>query len=85
MLSLSNNQLPSLPAEIGNLVNLQDLYLESNQLSTFSAELDNLINLISLDLSGNPDLTCWETQDALDWALALTNYSGPTMVYSLKS
>ena len=36
-LDLSNNQLRSLPAEIGKLVNLQYLYLHNNQLSSLPA------------------------------------------------
>jgi len=40
--------------------------------------LTNLVNLDSLDLSNNPDLTCWETEEARDWALSLDDYYGPT-------
>ena len=36
-LNLENNQLESLPAEIGNLINLQTLELESNQLESLPA------------------------------------------------
>jgi hypothetical protein len=39
-----------------------------------------LANLYSLDLSYNPDLKCWETQDALNWALSLYSYIGPKSV-----
>ena len=35
------------------------------------AELSELEYLGDLYLHGNPDLTCWETQEALDWALSL--------------
>jgi len=39
--------------------------------------LSNLVNLSGLDLIANPDLTCWETEEARDWALSLV-YEGPT-------
>ena len=36
MLNLSKNQLSSLPAEIGNLIQLKQLYLYNNQLNIAS-------------------------------------------------
>ena len=48
-LDLSNNQLSSLPAEIGKLVNLQILYLYNNQLMIMPAEILKIKNVISID------------------------------------
>ena len=79
VLKLHDNQLVSLSPEIGNLTSLQVLYLRNNQLSgIIPAYLCNLGNLSFLSLDGNPDLTCWETQEAKDWALSLLYYDGPT-------
>ena len=52
-INLSNNQLQSLPAEIGNLRNLQILGLYNNQLQSLPAEIGNLINLQELYLNNN--------------------------------
>ena len=52
-LYLFNNQLQSLPAEIGNLINLITLNLWSNQLQSLPAEISNLINLLTLNLNYN--------------------------------
>ncbi len=54
-LDLGGNGLTGLiPAELGNLSNLQQLSLYSNYLTgLISAELGNLINLQGLDLAGN--------------------------------
>jgi Leucine-rich repeat (LRR) protein len=74
-----DNHLKSLPAEVGNLANLQNLELYNNQLSgPIPAFLSKLDNLYYLTLNGNPDLTCWETRAARDWALSLGYYDGPT-------
>ena len=79
MLEIYYTQLTSLPPEIGNLASLQVLLMVNNQLSGFiPAFLSNLSNLSQLYLDGNPDLTCWETQKARDWALSLGYYNGPT-------
>ena len=55
VLTLSDNQLTgSIPAQLGNLTNLQDLRLFSNQLTgTIPVELGNLANLSWLELSSN--------------------------------
>jgi len=83
-LVLDGNQLTSLPPELGNLANLQSLQLIDNQLSGFiPAFLSNLGNLSILYLSENPGLTCWETQEARDWALSLIWYEGPTCFFPL--
>ena len=51
---LSGNQLTgSIPAQLGNLSNLERLSLTGNQLSATPAQLGNLSNLKSLDLSDN--------------------------------
>ncbi|MEM9117305.1 MAG: COR domain-containing protein, partial [Cyanobacteria bacterium P01_F01_bin.56] len=47
------NQLSALPAEIGQLTNLQQLDLSANQLSALPAEIGQLTNLQQLDLSAN--------------------------------
>ena len=54
-LSLYNNGLSGeIPAELGNLTNLQTLILENNELSgEIPAELGDLANLQTLDLCGN--------------------------------
>jgi len=57
------------------------LNVSSNQLAgPIPASLSNLGNLYYLNLLDNPNLTCWETQAALDWALGLSEYYGPTQV-----
>ena len=54
VLRLSNNQLTTLPAEIGNLINLRGLALRNNQLITLPAEIGNLTtNLQALGLGKN--------------------------------
>ena len=50
---LSYNALRSIPIEIGNLLNLQHLYLENNQLTSLPVEIGNLVNLHTLYLSSN--------------------------------
>jgi len=42
-----------LPTEIGNLRNLENLFLENNQLQSLPAEIGNLRNLRNLDLLNN--------------------------------
>ena len=50
---LGENQLTSLPAEIGQLTSLQGLFLWGNQLTSLPAEIRQLTSLRVLDLSGN--------------------------------
>ena len=49
----SDNQLTSLPVEIGLLVNLQALYCDRNQLTSLPAEIGHLTNLQKLYCSSN--------------------------------
>jgi hypothetical protein len=49
-----DNQLSSLTPEIGNLTNLQYLYLFGNRLSSLPPEIGDLTNLQVLDLVGTP-------------------------------
>ncbi|RZM82905.1 COR domain-containing protein [Leptolyngbya iicbica] len=53
-LDLRENQLSSLPPELGQLQNLSALDLRSNQLSSLPPELGQLQNLLTLDLRSNP-------------------------------
>lgn len=52
-LYLSNQQLKSIPDEIGILINLTILNLSDNQLKSIPKEIGNLINLTILNLSNN--------------------------------
>jgi Leucine-rich repeat (LRR) protein len=51
--SLSLSGLTSLPPEIGNLTNLEVLYLQNNQLTSVPPEIGKLTNLVSLYLLEN--------------------------------
>ncbi|MFN6439842.1 MAG: COR domain-containing protein [Nostoc sp. DedSLP01] len=53
MLDLSDKGLTKLPAEIGQLSNLSQLYLNSNQLTTLPPEIGKLSSLTVLALSSN--------------------------------
>lgn len=50
---MKNNNLSSLPPEIGQLENLTTLYLGSNQLSSLPETIGKLKSLTSLDLRRN--------------------------------
>ena len=52
-LTISGNQLTSLPESIGNLSSLSVLALYSNQLTSLPENIGNLSNLEELNLSGN--------------------------------
>jgi Leucine-rich repeat (LRR) protein len=49
-LDLSYKNLTSLPAKIGNLINLKELHLDNNKLTSLPAEIGKLINLQTLYL-----------------------------------
>ena len=50
---LDVNQLTSVPAEIGQLTSLTNLYLNRNQLTSVPAEIGRLTSLTKLDLNDN--------------------------------
>ena len=52
-LTLGDNQLTSLPKEIGNLTNLEVLELQRNQLTSLPTEIGNLEKLKTLSLNNN--------------------------------
>ncbi|MFM5896156.1 MAG: leucine-rich repeat domain-containing protein, partial [Dolichospermum sp.] len=52
-LDLSNNQISSLPREIGQLTNLQSLNIYNNQISSLPPEIGQLTNLQSLNIYNN--------------------------------
>jgi len=52
-LNLGGKQLTALPSEIGQLTNLQSLYLHDNQLSSLPPEITQLTNLQTLGLDNN--------------------------------
>src|SRR5713226_8715364 len=53
ILNLSKLNIPLLPAEIGQLTNLQQLILANNQLSQLPGEIGQLTNLQQLYLANN--------------------------------
>jgi len=72
----------AIPPELGNTQSsLQALELNGNNLSgPIPNALINLSSLQKLWLHDIPNLVCWETQEARDWALGLPDYMGPTAV-----
>ncbi|MDM8557282.1 COR domain-containing protein [Candidatus Parabeggiatoa sp. HSG14] len=52
-LEFGGKELTELPAEIGQLVNLQELNLINNNLTTLSPEIGQLVNLQELNLTSN--------------------------------
>ena len=53
VLNLNDNEISSLPKEIGDLTNLKDLYLGRNKLKMLPKEIGNLKNLEILHLGNN--------------------------------
>jgi Leucine-rich repeat (LRR) protein len=53
IINLSNNQITSIPPEIGNCINLYIFDISSNQLTSIHPEIGNCINLKNLNLSNN--------------------------------
>ena len=53
VLSLVDNQLTSLPAEIGQLTSLEELWLRDNKLTSVPAEIGRLTSLRGLNLERN--------------------------------
>ena len=53
-LDYSNQQLASVPSEIGSMTALQQLYLDNNQLTSLPPEIGNMTVLQQLDLTSNP-------------------------------
>ena len=60
-MNLSNNELITIPTEIGNLVKLLELKLAENNLTTIPLEIGKLVNLEVLNLGGN-ELTTLPTE-----------------------
>ena len=52
-MNLGDNELTSVPAEIGQLTSLEELSLSDNQLTSVPAEIGQLTSLTELYLSGN--------------------------------
>ncbi|EKO61529.1 leucine rich repeat protein [Leptospira kirschneri str. H2] len=59
-LYLRNNQLTTLPNEIGKLQKLEKLYLKNNQFITFPKEIGKLQKLNTLNLDDIPALKSQE-------------------------
>ena len=50
---MGGNDLTIIPPEIGNLINLQSLYLYDNEFTSIPSEIGNLTNLTTLDIGYN--------------------------------
>ncbi|WP_233431726.1 leucine-rich repeat domain-containing protein [Leptospira santarosai] len=66
ILSLSNQEIKSLPRQIANLKNLRELDLGYNQLTTLPKEIGKLQCLYDLDLKENP-LSVYEKKRIQKW------------------
>lgn len=65
-LSAGNNQITSIPANIGGLTNLTSIYLQNNQLTSVPDTIGNLTNLVDLYLNGNQISTIPDSIGDLD-------------------
>ncbi|MBK7477774.1 MAG: leucine-rich repeat domain-containing protein [Haliscomenobacter sp.] len=76
-LNLSNSNMSALPAEIGQLTELQGLHLEGNQITTLPPEIGNLKFLHTLYLSGKEfsDFDC-----SLLVAIEFLSFSGSSFL-----
>ncbi len=70
---MNGKGLRHLPPEIGQLTNLEGLYLENSQLESLPPELGLLTNLVALDLVGNP-LTSLSPEIVAQGTLAILTF-----------
>lgn len=77
-LRLTNGFSGPIPPELGNLANLEELWLSVNNLTgVIPVELMNLTNLRSLILGGNDNLCEPANPDFLAWVNSLEEYDPP--------
>ena len=77
-LRLNNGFSGPIPPELGNLANLEELWLSLNNLTgVIPVELMNLTNLRSLILGGNDNLCEPANPDFLAWVNSLEEYDPP--------